>query len=110
MWMMYILFALGVAGARSHHAFYISLDGSEVKDQLLMLRYGTALAYLTKASLMASVVLAYRQQIWATFRRKLLSITAVDSLFAVMEDLSAIFNLEVFQQAKVAMFLAVVVW
>jgi hypothetical protein len=75
-----------------------------------MLRYGVTLAYLTKASLMASVVLAFRQQIWATFRSKLLSITAVDSLFAVMEDLSAIFNLEVFQRAKVAMFLAVVVW
>jgi hypothetical protein len=110
MWMMYILFAFGVVGAISHHAFYASLAGSEANNQLLMLRYGTALAYLTKASFMASVVLAFRQQIWATFRRKLLSITAVDSLFAVMEDLSVMFNLEIFQQAKVAMFLAVVFW
>jgi len=110
MWMMYILFAFGVVGAISHHAFYNSLAGSEANNQLLMLRYGTALAYLTKASLMAFVILAFRQQIWATFRRKILSVTAVDSLFAVMEDLSVMFNLEIFQQAKVAMFLAVVFW
>ena len=108
--MMYILFALGVAGAISHHAFYASLAGSEANNQLLMLRYGAALAYLTKASLAASVLLAFRQQIWATFRRKLLSITAVDSLFAATEDLNSMFNLEVFQRAKVAIFLATVVW
>lgn len=108
--MMYILFALGVVGAISHHAFYTSVAGSESNNQLHMLRYGAALAYLTKSSLVASIIIAFRQRIWATFRQKLLSMNAVDSLFAVMEDLSAVFNLEVFQHATVAVFLAIIVW
>jgi hypothetical protein len=110
MWLMYGFFAVGISGAVSHHAFYASLDGTEVREQLLMLRYGAALSYVAKAFLMASVVLAFRQQIWATVRRKLLSVDAIDSLFAVIEDPSAMRNLEVFKSAKVAMFLALVVW
>ena len=109
-WTMYILYAVGIASAFSHHAFYSSLSGAEAQHQLLMLRYGAVLAYLTKTCLVSSVIWAFRQQIWDTFRRKLLSIAAIDSLFAAMEDLTAIINLEVFRNAKIAVFLAVVVW
>ncbi|KAG9230672.1 hypothetical protein BJ875DRAFT_384657 [Amylocarpus encephaloides] len=110
MWSIYIFFFLGVVAAISHHAFYMSLDGTEAKQQLVMLRYGGVLSYVSKASFMASIVLSFRQQIWATFRRNLLSIDAIDSLFAVMEDPTAMLNLEVFKNAKVAMFLAIAVW
>ena len=109
-WLMYIFFAVGIAGAFAHHFFYASLAGREAKDQLKMLRYGAALAYLTKACLIACVILAYRQQIWATFRRKLLTVTTIDSLFAATEDVSALFNLEVFLKAKVGMFMVAIVW
>jgi hypothetical protein len=108
--MMYFFLALGIAAAFSHHFFYASLAGREAKNQLTMLRYGAALAYVTKASLIASVVLAYRQQIWATFRRKTLAVTTVDSLFAATEDVAAMFNLEVLLKAKVAMFMVAIVW
>jgi hypothetical protein len=107
---MYVLFALGIAGAISHHAFYASLSGAEAQDQLLMLRYGAVLAYLTKACLVSSAVWAFRQQIWATFQRKLISIAGIDSLFAAMEDPSEAVNLELLRKAKVAVFLAAVVW
>jgi hypothetical protein len=109
-WMMYVLFGLGVAGAFSHHLFYKSLAGKEAHEQLQMLRYGAAMAYCTKAFLVASLLLAFRQQIWATCRRKLLSIDTVDSLFALTDDPAAILKLEVLQKAKVALFLASVMW
>ncbi|CZR68194.1 uncharacterized protein PAC_18093 [Phialocephala subalpina] len=109
-WMMYLLFILGVCGALGHHAFYSSLAGTEAHNQLQMLRYGAAIAYFTKASLAASLVLAFRQQIWATFRRKFLSINAIDSLFSGIGDLDALLNLEVFQKAKAAIFLILLLW
>lgn len=109
-WMMYLLYVLGVGGALGHHAFYSSLAGTEAHSQLQMLRYGAAMAYFTKASLAASVVLAFRQQIWATFRRKFLSINAIDSLFSGIGDLDALLNLEVFQKAKAAIFLILLLW
>ncbi|KAI8964458.1 hypothetical protein F5Y11DRAFT_355544 [Daldinia sp. FL1419] len=60
--------------------------------------------------LAAAVVLAFKQRIWTTVRSKLLSVTALDSLFAATEDLSALHNLEVYKKAKVAMLLAAFAW
>lgn len=57
---MFVLLLLGFLGAVSHHLFYDSLDGKEAKNQLGMVRIGTALAFFTKAMLVGSVVIAYR--------------------------------------------------
>lgn len=57
---MVTLLFLGLLGALAHHLFYQSLDGKEAKDQLMMMRIGTALAFFTKAMLVGSVVVAYR--------------------------------------------------
>lgn len=58
--MMFGLLLLGFLGAVTHHLFYESLDGKEAKDQLFMVRIGTALAFFTKATLVGSVIIAYR--------------------------------------------------
>lgn len=57
---MLVVFILGCAGAVGHHLFYSYLNGRPAKNQLTMNRYGTAFAFFTKASLVGSVVLAYR--------------------------------------------------
>ena len=44
------------------------------------------MAVFTKATLVGSVVIAYRQRIWSTFRRKTMSMGAIDSLFAIADD------------------------
>ena len=54
------LFILGLLGALLHHWFYLSLDGKGAEDQLIMVGFGTAFAFFTKASLVGSIVLAYR--------------------------------------------------
>jgi hypothetical protein len=109
-WGMYFFLILGIIGASGHHAFYQHLAGKPATNQIEMLRYGAALAYATKASFIAAVVFAYRQQIWATFRRKSLKMTTIDSLFAAVDDLSALFSLDMARMAKSALALAVMCW
>lgn len=107
---MYFLLLVGVLFAVGHHIFYRSLDGQDAMNQIRLLRYGAALSFLCKAALAAAAVTAFRQRVWMTVRRKVLSLAAVDSLFAATEDLPALFNLELFKQAKLAMLLAIYVW
>jgi len=57
---MVCLLIAGILGSLGHHFFYASLQGKQADDQLMKVRYGTVLAYFTKASLVGSVVLAYR--------------------------------------------------
>jgi hypothetical protein len=77
---MVALFISGVLGAIAHHAFYQSLDGQEAKNQLWMGRIGTGLAFYTKASLVGSVVLSYKQRIWYSLRRRGMTVGAIDGL------------------------------
>lgn len=58
--LMFGLLLSGFLGAVAHHLFYDSLDGKEAKNQLAMVRIGTALAFFTKATLVGSVVISYR--------------------------------------------------
>ncbi|KAI0155353.1 hypothetical protein GGR57DRAFT_95136 [Xylariaceae sp. FL1272] len=107
---MYFLFVFGILGAVGHHLYYNSLQGKPADDQLFRLRYGVVLAFIAKAGLVTAVVVAFKQRIWYTMRNRVLSIEALDSLFAATEDFTALFNIEVYKQAKVAMLLAAFVW
>lgn len=107
---MYFFLIAGILFAVGHHLFYRSLDGQDATNQIRLLRYGAALSFLCKASLAAAAVTAFRQRVWMTVRRKVLTLAAVDSLFAATEDLPSLFNLELFRQAKLAILLALYVW
>ncbi|KAH6971614.1 hypothetical protein BKA56DRAFT_594650 [Ilyonectria sp. MPI-CAGE-AT-0026] len=109
-WSMYAFLLAGIAFACGHHGFYNHLDGKQADDQLRKLRYGTALAFFAKASFVTAAILAYRQRVWMIVREKILSLGAVDSLFAAAEDLTALFHWEAFKSAKVAMCLAIYIW
>ncbi|CAM1510688.1 Fc.00g010230.m01.CDS01 [Cosmosporella sp. VM-42] len=109
-WNMYFFFISGVLFAAGHHIFYRSLHGKEANDQLRMLRYGTALAFLAKACFAATVIFAFRQRAWMTVRHKILPLEAVDSLFAAADDLTALLNWQVLRNAKTAICLAVYIW
>ncbi|KAI0887696.1 uncharacterized protein GGS22DRAFT_177944 [Annulohypoxylon maeteangense] len=109
-WSMYLTFLFGIACAVGHHIFYKTLNGKPADAQITMLRYGTILSFASKAGLVAAIVIAFKQRIWTTVRNKFLSVAALDSLFAATEDMSALFNTEVYQRAKIAMVLAIFVW
>lgn len=57
---MTLVFLCGCAGAIAHHVFYSYLHGKPAHNQLMMNRIGVAFAFFTKASLVGSVILAYR--------------------------------------------------
>ncbi|XTI83250.1 hypothetical protein V2W45_1517066 [Cenococcum geophilum] len=105
-----VLFVAGLMGAVGHHLFYTHLDGKPAVDQLLMIRYGTALAFFTKSTLVGSVVMSYRQRIWHTFRKKAMTISAIDGLFAVTENPTEFRKWEMLRNAKLASFMAVASW
>ena len=109
--LMVILFLLGLAAAVGHHFFYMWLEGRPATDQLTMVRYGTALAFFVKSSLVGSVVMCYRQRIWHTFRTRALTIAGIDGLFSSTEDPSQFFyNGEMMSNAKIATIMAMVAW
>ncbi|KXJ88625.1 hypothetical protein Micbo1qcDRAFT_185114 [Microdochium bolleyi] len=107
---MYLFFLFGLLCAVGHHIFYSTLHGRIADRQLEMLRYGAVLAFATKAGLVAAVIVAFRQRLWLTVRSKLLSVAALDSLFAATDDITALWNLEIYRTASVAMTLASFVW
>ncbi|KAG0124257.1 hypothetical protein HOY82DRAFT_588002 [Tuber indicum] len=104
------LFILGLLGALLHHWFYVSLHGKGAKDQLIMVRFGTAFAFFTKAALVGSIVLAYRQRIWYTLRTKPITVKGIDNLFALTEDPTGFYSKDGATRARVATLMALATW
>lgn len=107
---MYICFIFGLLCAVGHHIFYASLDGEPAEEQTKMLRYGTFLAYAAKAGFSAAAISAFKQRIWVTVRSRFMSISALDSMFAAAEDMTALLNWEFIKDAKAAFALVFFAW
>lgn len=107
---MYVFFLFGLACAIGHHVFYSVLDGQPANAQIQMLRYGTFLAFAAKAGLSASVIAAFRQRVWTTVRTRMMSVAAIDAMFASAEDFFALVNWEFVSGAKIAAALVLFVW
>lgn len=108
--MIAALFVAGVIAAVGHHLFYAHLDGKPAADQLKMIRYGTALAFFVKSTLVGTVIMCYRQRIWHTFRTRPLTINAIDGLFSATEDPTQFWNWEMIRNGKLATFMAACSW
>ncbi|CAO2654734.1 Nn.00g114670.m01.CDS01 [Neocucurbitaria sp. VM-36] len=105
------LFTAGVAAAIGHHFFYTHLNGQPATEQLKMVRYGTALAFFVKSTLVGSVIMCNRQRIWTTFRQKAMTITGIDGLFSATEDPTQFFlNWEMIRNGKLATLMAACTW
>jgi hypothetical protein len=106
-----VMFVAGVLGAMGHHLFYVRLDGEPAEEQLKMVRYGTALAFFVKSTLVGCIIMCYRQRIWHTFRTKPMTIMGIDGLFSATEDPSQFFyNWEMISNGKLATFMAICSW
>jgi hypothetical protein len=105
------LFVAGVAAAVGHHFFYTSLNGQSAEDQLKMIRWGTALAFFVKSTLVGCCIMCNRQRIWRTFRRKAMTINGIDGLFSATEDPTQFFlNGEMWRNGKLATVMALCCW
>lgn len=105
------LFIAGVIAAVGHHLFYTNLNGQVATDQLRMIRWGTALAFFVKSTLVGSSILCNRQRIWRTFRTKAMTIDGIDGLFSAPEDPTQFFiNGEMWKNGKLATLMALCCW
>lgn len=105
------LFVAGIIGAVGHHFFYAHLNGKPATEQLMMVRYGTALAFFTKSMLVSCVIVCYRQRIWHTLRCKAMTINGIDGLFSATEDPTMFFlNWEMVRNGKLATLMAICSW
>jgi hypothetical protein len=105
------LFVAGVVAAVGHHFFYAHLNGQPAHDQLKMIRYGTAMAFFVKSTLVGTSIMCNRQRIWRTFRRKAMTIDGIDGLFSAPEDPTQFFiNAEMWKNGKLATFMALCCW
>jgi hypothetical protein len=105
------LFVAGVAAAVGHHFFYTWLNGKPATDQLKMIRYGTALAFFVKSTLVGTAIMCNRQRIWRTFRDKAMTIDGIDGLFSAPDDPTQFFiNGEMWKNGKLATFMALCCW
>lgn len=110
---MIAFFVSGVSFAVGHHAYYSSLDGSEVRDdesQQWAIRFGTAFAFLVEVPLAAAVSIAQTQRAWTTVEGKSVSIGGIDSVFAATRDLGSFMCWEMLSRAKIASLLALICW
>ena len=103
----------GCGWAVGHHLYYRSLDGTRAGSssrQHWAVNLGTALAFLVVASLRAACDIVYHQYIWTVFKRKTLSLDALDKLFSVTADPTAFLSWEFIRHAKIAFLVAIVCW
>lgn len=103
----------GVGWAIGHHLYYRSLDGTKAgssSQQHWAVNFGTALAFLVVASLRAACDIVYQQYIWTVFKRKSLSLDALDKLFSVTADPTAFVSWEFITHAKIAFLVALMCW
>ena len=83
----------GFGWAVGHHLYFRSLDGTKAgssSQQHWAVNFGTALAFLVVASLRAACDIVYQQYIWTLFKRKSLSLDALDKLFSATADPTAL--------------------
>lgn len=110
--MVFLLF-VGFGSAVGHHVYYSSLDqqhaGSAAQQQWVT-RIGTALAFLTQATLAAAVLISRNQRVWVSLRDNFLSLYAIDALFSVTDNFFHFTNGEMIAHAKTATMMALVRW
>lgn len=110
---MIAFFLFGVSFAIGHHAYYSSLDGTDVRDdesQQWAIRFGTAFAFLVEVPLAAAVSISQTQRAWTTVERKSVSIGGIDSIFAATRDIGSFMSWEMLSRAKLASLLALTCW
>lgn len=107
------LFVLSVGTAVTHHRYYKSLDTTRAgtdEKQRWVIRIGTGLAILFRASLVALVGVSRKQWVWVTLRKRFISLDAINAMFGATGDPSHFGNLDMLRRARLATVMAAVMW
>jgi len=111
---MPVLLLLGFLAAMAQHLFYSYIDGLSpeefIVEQRWVIRIGTALAYLFKSSLVATMAHVFFHRSWYSFRRQAMSVRGLDAVFGVFENPFWFLTLEMLVKTKVVTLLALMAW
>ncbi|KAL2674179.1 hypothetical protein Neosp_012626 [[Neocosmospora] mangrovei] len=108
--LMIALWLAGLAFAIGHHTYYASMHGKDAQDQKWVIRVGTGLAFLVKASFAASLGIAIKQLIWTMLRRRFTSLKGIDALFAITTDPTSFLVRDIWVGMPGLAVLAVLLW
>jgi len=116
-WLVPALMGISILSATllalAHHLFYTYLDGGIVgsnQQQQWFLRIGTALAFVIKSLMTASVTLAYVQLLWRTLKSATVSINGLDSLFGVIHNPWNFIDWELWMKGPTLVVIALIIW
>src|SRR5438046_665100 len=70
-------------------------------EQIEVIRIGTALAFLFKTSLVASIGIAFCQRSWFSFQRDAISVDGIDAIFGILRDPLKFFVADMLVRTKV---------
>ena len=112
--LMIIFLLIGALTALAQHFFYSYVDGRPPQQvpiqQIWVIRTGTALAFLFKTSLVASIGIAFCQRSWFSFQRDAISVDGIDAVFGVLRDPLKFFVSDMLLRTKVLTLLALISW
>lgn len=114
---MVSLLLLGGGFAVGHHYFYKSLqgsilseDGSVTWQQRLNLSFGSTLAVMAKAMLVAAITSAYTQHTWLGFRKSDATVSAIDSKLTAISSIFSLLDPKFFLTSSFGTLLATLTW
>lgn len=96
-----------------HHSYYLSLDGNRAGDtmrQARVIRIGTGLGFLFKTAIIAAVSISRKQCVWATLRKRAMTLEGIDAMFEVVSDPFYFANLDMILRARLATLIALIMW
>jgi len=112
--LMILLFLISLLTAHAQHFFYSHVDGRSPQQvsiqQIWVIRIGTALAFLFKTSLVASIGIVFCQRSWYSFQRNAISVDTIDAIFGVLQDPLKFFVTDMLLRTKVLALLALISW
>jgi hypothetical protein len=106
-------FFAAIVFAIAHHLYYAKLNNTLVgptTKQQWPIRFGTAFAFLVKASLTTATGTAYIQWVWRICRQQPVTIGAVDSAFAVDRNPFLLLNWGFISDFQLPVLLAAILW
>lgn len=110
---MVFMFFLGVGSSIAHHLYYSTLHntpaGNAYKQQWVI-QIGTGLAILSRTALVSVVAISRTQWLWLTLRKRFITLSGIDAMFGVTSDPVYFTNLAMLRGAKLATFMAALIW
>ncbi|KAK3995259.1 hypothetical protein QBC44DRAFT_320751 [Cladorrhinum sp. PSN332] len=107
---MVVLSLCGFLGALGHHLYNSALHNQAVVDSQWPQRWGIALAFFVKMTLIGAVQAAFKQLAWLTVKKRGFKVKTLDSLFQSCYDPFEFFDKELVTRAFFPTLLALLVW